>query len=291
MNKKRSESEIFGSDSEDEKYDDSQAIKRFKGDDGEFDSENIPLPEVVGILDKPLIHIPETLRSKQLKMGIDEAGRGPALGPMVYACAFSPMDYDDALKKIGVGDSKQIKAETRTSLFQTMNSDENIGYIIHALSPNYLSNGMLQIRKRSLNEISHTCAVGLIQIALDQGLNISEVYVDTVGDSVKYQSYLTTQFPTIQFTVTPKADSLFPCVSTASIAAKVTRDWCIAKWTFPENGFVNKAFPGSGYPSDPDTKKWLLEHLDPIFGYPKFVRFSWAPVKLLMQEKAIAVDW
>jgi len=42
-------------------------------------------------------------------------------------------------------------------------------------------------QKCSLNEISHNSATGLIQRVLDRGVNICEVYVDTVGSAEKYQ--------------------------------------------------------------------------------------------------------
>jgi hypothetical protein len=41
---------------------------------------------------------------------------------------------------------------------------------------------------------------------------------------------------------------------------------------------------GSGYPSDPICKKWLAGTLDPVFGYPDVVRFSWGPTKTLLEN-------
>lgn len=76
-----------------------------------------------------------------------------------------------------------------------------------------------------------------------------QVYVDTVGSPERYQEFLSTTFnDRIKFTVTKKADSLFPVVSAASIAAKVTRDTGMESWVFTEPGFTSSGPLGSGYP-------------------------------------------
>ena len=53
-----------------------------------------------------------------------------------------------------------------------------------------------------------------------------QVYVDTVGDSERYEEKLSRLFPSIQFCVRKKADSLYPIVSAASICAKVLFHAC-----------------------------------------------------------------
>lgn len=90
---------------------------------------------------------------------------------------------------------------------------------------------------------------------------MSEVYIDTVGDPRAYQAKMSALFPGVRFTVSEKADSRFPVVSAASIAAKVTRDRLVEGWRFEEaadGGGVAFSGPlGSGYAGDPTTKKWL----------------------------------
>merc|ERR1719204_838008 len=88
----------------------------------------------------------------------------------------------------------------------------------------------------SLNEISYQSAMALIQRALDEGYPIREAYLDAVGDCATYTKRLQQRFAAydIRFTVRPKADSLYKCVSAASICAKTMRDHIISKWTFPE---------------------------------------------------------
>merc|ERR1711918_31281 len=124
--------------------------------------------------------------------------------------------------------------------------------------------------------MSHDCAIGMVRAALARGLHVTEVYIDTVGYPEPYEAKMSRLFPAIKFTVRKKADALFPVVSAASICAKVTRDRLLANWVHVEKGVPSGAeLPlGSGYPGDERTKRWLRETCDPVFGFPKVVRFS-----------------
>ncbi|WOG87942.1 hypothetical protein DCAR_0207175 [Daucus carota subsp. sativus] len=59
----------------------------------------------------------------------------------------------------------------------------------------------------NLNEIYHNSAIGLVRRALNTGVLLTEVYVDTVGDPEKYRTKLSDIFPSIKFVVAKKADS------------------------------------------------------------------------------------
>lgn len=51
-----------------------------------------------------------------LKLGIDEAGRGPILGPLVIAGCLIDEKFEKDLKKLGVKDSKQLTRKKRDEL-------------------------------------------------------------------------------------------------------------------------------------------------------------------------------
>lgn len=149
---------------------------------------------------------------------------------------------------------------------------------------------MLRRTKYNLNQMSHDTAIGLIRNVLKSGVNLQEVYVDTVGDPGKYQKKLELEFPELQITVKAKADALFPIVSAASICAKVARDRVIQSWTFIESIDFPVEY-GSGYPADPATKKWLAAIVDRVFGFPQFVRFSWSTCKDILEKQCVPVEW
>jgi len=167
-------------------------------------------------------------------VGIDEAGRGPVLGSMVYGICWCPTEKLEELKAIKVADSKTLTLAQREQLFRKIQETPWLGYEVDVITAERLSREMMRRMRVNLNTISHDSAIGLIQRVIAHGVNVREVYVDTVGDASKYQEKLSALFPNIQITVAKKADALYPVVSAASIAAKVTRDLNLERWKFIE---------------------------------------------------------
>nr|KAJ3408071.1 Ribonuclease H2 subunit A [Polyrhizophydium stewartii] len=78
-------------------------------------------------------------------MGVDEAGRGPVLGPMVYAVCYTPASQRERLGKVGFDDSKVLKESERDGLFdQVLEAPEWIGWAVTACSPQDISESMLR---------------------------------------------------------------------------------------------------------------------------------------------------
>ncbi|KZV90549.1 ribonuclease H-like protein [Exidia glandulosa HHB12029] len=243
-------------------------------------------------------------------LGVDEAGRGPVLGPLVYAVALCPESYVEKLEDLGFDDSKVLSAETRAKLLGALESDPtNLAWAVRVVSPQAISRGMLQRPPVNLNVQSQEATVLLIKEVLAKGVPVTHVFVDALGATGPYQQYLSSVFPGITFDVRPKADSIFKVVSAASIAAKTTRDAWIENWIYDEvprpplgagaeGDLTVPAAPawatserGSGYPSDPKTKVWLSSAVDKTFGFPSIVRFSWATAKLELERSAHQVKW
>ena len=216
-------------------------------------------------------------------LGIDEAGRGPVLGPMVYTGAIvSLREHDDLVNLCHVADSKQLSHEHRVKSLTQFKNLETFQQFTVMLSAEEISETMTGRSGRTLNTMSHDAAIAIIHKATIAAKGkLQAVYVDTVGPPETYQRMLSGRFPHIRVTVRKKADSLFPIVSAASIVAKTTRDA-----TMEALGLRC----GSGYPADPDTKRWIHNQLHHFFVIPScfpFVRHSWMTVEALGKDNSV----
>ncbi|KAL2836829.1 ribonuclease H-like domain-containing protein [Aspergillus pseudoustus] len=238
-------------------------------------------------------------------LGIDEAGRGPVLGPMVYSAFYVPSDLHESLlaKKYRFDDSKVLTATNRARLMQhiiTKGSPlhEVCGFAAKVLSARDISSGMMRPAASvggvyNLNAQAMDATIEIIKgIVEERKMNVREVYIDTVGNPASYQKKLEAVFPSLRITVAKKADSLYPCVSAASVVAKVTRDVALEVCYEALEEDAGNAGWGSGYPSDSKCVNWLRSNMDPVFGWGNECRFSWGTAKEMLEAKAgERVDW
>jgi len=230
---------------------------------------------------------------EQWILGIDEAGRGPVLGPMVYGCCLCRESDKEKVSKMGFADSKQLKIAVRDKLLEDIKSSPILRWSIHVISPETLSEQMMGSSRVSLNEISHNSAIMLIKQILESGISLSTCYLDTVGPPDSYVRKLNGVFTGlgIKFVVESKADDTYPIVSAASICAKCSRDEILEDWKFREGVKFSKEI-GCGYPSDEVTQNWLKNNCDLLFGFPTITRFCWQTTRDVLNDKnATEIKW
>jgi ribonuclease HII len=195
--------------------------------------------------------------------GIDEAGKGPVLGPMCVAGVLMDDEANVALLKLGVKDSKQLSPKKREVLAGEIKKIAN-KYFVLEVSALQID----ELRKiMTMNEIMVVCfAKVLDELRPDHAyVDAADVIAQRFGDNIR-KKY------TREITITSEheADVRYPIVSAASILAKVQRDMLVK-----ELGEKIGADIGSGYPSDAKTihflENWVKEH-----GLlPDFTRSSW----------------
>ena len=200
--------------------------------------------------------------------GIDEAGRGSVIGPLVIAGISIKKSNIKKLEDIGVRDSKALTKNKRSFLFDKI-LDISEFVCIYKLDCKTIDENVYQ---KKLNKLE-----GIIMSSIIKYISADIAYVDSCDINIdRYTNYLKSNLnlkSNINIIAMHKADRLNPIVSAASIIAKVTRDREIE---ILEEIFQNI---GSGYPSDKKTmcfiKNWVKEYKE----FPNFVRKSWRPIK------------
>lgn len=198
--------------------------------------------------------------------GIDEAGRGSILGPLVVAGISASPSAIDELIKLGVKDSKQLSASERQRLYpRILKLCTNVK--TEVLPPSEVDKFVKRrIKFKTLNYLE---AKAIASILSD--LNAEVSYVDSCDiDPRRFaRTILDLMGVKRRLVVSHKADQIYTVVSAASIIAKVSRDRYIAKLS-KEYGEI-----GSGYPSDPQTIEFLTRWVRKELDAPPFARRSW----------------
>jgi ribonuclease HII len=208
--------------------------------------------------------------------GVDEAGRGPMIGPMVICGILVDSDRLNELVEIGAKDSKTLTHKRRLVLkkqIEKITSKIEIRTVPAA--------DIDRLRKRTtLNEIE---VAEFASIA--KALNPKEIYLDAAdviaerfGSKIGELSGIASKDAKI--VSEHKADAKYPIVSAASIIAKVERDLAIEKFHQKYGDF------GSGYPNDPKTIKFVRNLVRNGEKLPIIIRKSWESVRKIIDAES-----
>ena len=212
-----------------------------------------------------------------LVAGVDEAGRGCVIGPLVVAGVMLKAENVPLLSELGVKDSKLLTAKKREALYPEIIRLTEKYQTIKVL-PYQIDKAVESARK--LHKLNRLEAQTMAQVI--EALKPDEAYVDaadTVENRFGNHIHECLQIKT-RIISKHKADRIYPVVSAASIIAKVERDREIASLRLEYGDF------GSGYLTDGKTMSFLRQLLEKNEDYPSFVRKSWKPAIKAKNEKS-----
>lgn len=210
-----------------------------------------------------------------LVAGVDDAGRGAVIGPLVIAGVLIKEEDLAKLVQLGVRDSKLLSPKQRETLAPEIKRTVQ-QYSVIKLSPKEIDEVVETGRKlHRLNRLEAQTMAKIIET-----LKPDIAYVD--ASDVLAERFKQHILECLSFEVNVisehKADKNYPIVGAASIIAKVERDTEIEKLR-QIHGDI-----GCGYPTDPKTIDFLHQYLKKFGKYPDFVRESWKPAKKVKSD-------
>ena len=204
--------------------------------------------------------------------GVDEAGRGSMLGPLVVAGITISRSKINLLKKLVVRDSKKLSPVARERLYKKIIEVVDDYHVIR-ISPRIIDKS---VSNHSLNHLEAKYMAKVIS-----KLSPSTAFVDSCDvNSKRFGKEISKLTSNTKIRSYHHADSKFITVSAASILAKVSRDRAITRLS-------KKHDIGSGYPSDPKTKVFVKKSIRRNQNLT-FLRKSWKPVKILMEKRKLS---
>lgn len=202
--------------------------------------------------------------------GVDEAGKGSVLGPMVIAAV--GIASEDALADLGVKDSKLLPQKERERLYSLIRKRCRITTVkldaqeIDSVRTQMtLNSAVARAHARAIDRLSPSCAY------VDACDVNAFRYAEMVKNNLELECEIVSEH---------HADEKFPVVSAASIVAKVTRDRAISVLA-KKYGEI-----GSGYPSDPVTIRYLTAYIDDHRHPPPIARKSWKTVSAILAKRS-----
>jgi ribonuclease HII len=202
--------------------------------------------------------------------GVDEAGRGCAIGPLVIAGALFEEETLPTLRDIGVKDSKKLTPKKRTRLAEEI-KELALDIKIFELQPRVIDHVVFRsIPLRRLNYLETMVMAKVVRELEPDIVHMDPPDVDNHRCARQIMSVVKQE---LDILCEPKADVNYPSTGAASIIAKVTRDLRIDELHEKHGEF------GSGYSSDWKTQEYLADYFSKTKECPSFIRASWATVQ------------
>lgn len=201
-------------------------------------------------------------------LGLDEAGRGCVLGPLVVGGFLAQQGDEQALLDAGADDSKRLSHKRRVAIREALIP---LGSpVLREITPAQIDSGNINtLEEQAFAEIILQTSPDLVIIDAPCNPRGIPAFQQRLS-----QRLLSGGGRVPAFTIQPKADAEFPICGAASIFAKVHRDAAIQAL-----GPV-----GSGYPSDPVTRAWLTGFIQRNEPFPSCVRTRWGTIENLRQQ-------
>lgn len=211
-----------------------------------------------------------------LVAGVDEAGRGCVIGPLVVAGVTVQTENLRLLVELGVKDSKLLTAKKREALYPEIIKLTQNHHVIK-VPPAQIDKVVRS--SRVLHKLNRLEAQTMAKII--DALKPDEAYVDAadvleqrfgnhISECLRFKTKIVSEH---------KADRTYPVVSAASIIAKVERDGEIAKLKEKYGDF------GTGYLTDVKTRVFLKRLLEKDGDFPNCIRKSWKPAQKAKSER------
>ena len=202
-------------------------------------------------------------------VGVDEAGRGPVIGPLVVAGV--AVESDVPLRQMNCRDSKKLSPEKREALAPEIEKVSRFELVVIPAEQIDVMRAEM-----SLNDFEAKLFAEVIA-----KLRPETAYVDAADvDEIEFKRSVRRELAfDVEIVSQHNADELFPVVSAASILAKVCRD--------REMRSIEESIGmtiGSGYASDPDTIAFLENWIREKGSLPPHTRASWDTARRLLAE-------
>ncbi len=201
-------------------------------------------------------------------LGIDEAGRGCVIGPLVVAGVLIAAERLAELSALGVKDSKRLTRARREQLSAQI---ERIAtrLFVKEIGPRELEENLTEIELRAMAQIVQESGAQRVVLDLPVGPATRESFVRRLRSAVGHDTF--------GIIAENRADARYPIVSAASIIAKVHRDRAIARLRQQYGDF------GWGYPSEPKTQAFLREFYEHTGRFPDCARRKWRTLQKLAE--------